>query len=110
MPVDQALRTKGALLFYFSREPKSGLPPGQAHVAISLGDGRTIEAKGRAYGVGEFEAGHRFNYAGIIPEMSAPAPRRLPCLRADGHGCPRGHPPRVPLRHDRHRNPGRPRP
>ena len=40
------------------------------HVAISLGNGKTIEAKGHAYGVGVFDAGNRFNYAGMIPGMS----------------------------------------
>lgn len=70
VPVDEALKTPGALLFYFSREPTSSLPAGQAHVAISKGDGRTIEAKGRAYGVGEFSGKNRFNYAGVIPGIS----------------------------------------
>jgi cell wall-associated NlpC family hydrolase len=70
MSVDEALRTKGALLFYFSSEPTpSGGRPSSAHVAISLGDGRTIEAKGTGYGVNEFPAEGRFNYAGVIPEM-----------------------------------------
>ena len=70
IPVEQALKTKGALLFYFSREPRGGLPAGQAHVAISLGDGRTVEAKGTKYGVGEWSAKHRFNYAATIPGIS----------------------------------------
>jgi cell wall-associated NlpC family hydrolase len=70
IPVEQALKTKGALLFYFSREPRGGLPAGQAHVAISLGDGRTVEAKGTRYGVGEWSAKHRFNYAATIPGIS----------------------------------------
>jgi peptidoglycan hydrolase-like protein with peptidoglycan-binding domain len=56
--VDQALRTKGALLFR----------PG--HVAISLGDGRTIEAKGSKYGVGIFTAhGRGWTTGGLIPGM-----------------------------------------
>lgn len=55
--VEQALRTPGALLFR----------PG--HVAISLGDGRTIEARGRRYGVGIFNARGRFTSAGLIPGM-----------------------------------------
>lgn len=71
MSVDEALRTKGALLFYFSEEPTpGGSRPGTAHVAISLGDGRTIEARGTSYGVNEFPAEGRFNYAGVIPEMA----------------------------------------
>jgi cell wall-associated NlpC family hydrolase len=75
MPVDQALHTKGALLFYFSREPvPGGGRPSTAHVAISLGDGRTIEARGSRYGVGEFSAKNRFNYAGMIPGLDSSAP------------------------------------
>jgi cell wall-associated NlpC family hydrolase len=71
MPVEEALRTPGALLFSFSEEPQpGGSRPSQAHVAISLGDGRTIEARGRDYGVGIFEAGDRFEYAGMIPELA----------------------------------------
>jgi cell wall-associated NlpC family hydrolase len=75
MPVDEALKTKGALLFYFSREPTpGGGRPSKAHVAISLGDGRTIEAKGTRYGVGEFSARNRFNYAGVIPGLDSSTP------------------------------------
>ncbi len=55
--VAQALKTPGALLFR----------PG--HVAISLGDGRTIEARGRKHGVGVFNANGRFTHAGLIPGM-----------------------------------------
>ncbi len=70
MPVEEALRTPGALLFSFSEEPQPGAGrPSQAHVAISLGDGRTIEARGSEYGVGIFEAGDRFEYAGLVPEL-----------------------------------------
>jgi cell wall-associated NlpC family hydrolase len=72
MTVQQALQTPGALLFSFDGEPQPGLSgePPHAHVAISLGNGKTIEAKGHAYGVGVFDAGDRFNYAGMIPGMS----------------------------------------
>jgi cell wall-associated NlpC family hydrolase len=72
MTVQQALQTPGALLFSFAGEPQPGLSgePPHAHVAISLGNGKTIEAKGHAYGVGVFDAGDRFNYAGMIPGMS----------------------------------------
>jgi len=73
MSVEEALRTPGALLFRFP----GGEPfPGQSfrrdgyHVAISLGDGRTIEAMGTKYGVRVAEAdGRGFNYAGRIPGM-----------------------------------------
>jgi cell wall-associated NlpC family hydrolase len=72
IPVEQALRTPGALLFSFSHEPTpGGGRPSQAHVAISLGDGRTIEARGRKYGVGTFDAGNRFEYGAVIPGLAA---------------------------------------
>ncbi|MDZ4827649.1 MAG: NlpC/P60 family protein [Actinomycetota bacterium] len=70
IPVDQAMQTPGALLFSFSSEPQAGQGrPNQAHVAISLGDGRTIEARGKEYGVGTFEAADRFEYGAIIPGL-----------------------------------------
>lgn len=76
--VEEALRTPGALLFSFDREPRPGQGrPGGAHVAISLGDGRTIEARGRRYGVGSWEAGNRFQYAAIIPELNGSSPTAL---------------------------------
>jgi cell wall-associated NlpC family hydrolase len=72
IPVEQALRTPGALLFSFSHEPTpGGARPSQAHVAISLGDGRTIEARGSKYGVGTFDAGSRFEYGAVIPGLAA---------------------------------------
>ncbi|WP_217442055.1 MULTISPECIES: peptidoglycan-binding protein [Myxococcus] len=56
--VDEALRTRGALLYR----------PG--HVAISLGDGRTIEARGSAYGVGIFNAnGRGWTSGALIPGL-----------------------------------------
>jgi cell wall-associated NlpC family hydrolase len=72
MSVQQALKTPGALLFHFASEPQPGLggEPPVAHVAISLGNGKTIEARGHAYGVGVFDASDRFNYAGMVPGMS----------------------------------------
>jgi cell wall-associated NlpC family hydrolase len=73
MTVQQALHTPGALLFHFASEPQPGLggEPPVAHVAISLGNGKTIEARGHDYGVGIFDADtSRFNYAGMIPGMN----------------------------------------
>jgi cell wall-associated NlpC family hydrolase len=68
MSVEDALRTPGALLFSFDGEPgPTGGEPAKAHVAISLGDGRTLEAKGRAYGVVVADAADRFNFAAAIP-------------------------------------------
>jgi cell wall-associated NlpC family hydrolase len=70
IPVEQAVNTPGALLFSFDREPTpGGGRPGSAHVAISIGDGTTIEARGTRYGVGSWEAGDRFQYAAIIPGL-----------------------------------------
>lgn len=61
--ISKAVSTRGALLF-------EG-PGGSTHVAISLGDGRTIEARGRAYGVNVFSAANRpWSGAGLIPGMS----------------------------------------
>lgn len=71
MSVDQALHTPGALLFSFSHEPTGPNDiPEHAHVAISLGNGKTIEARGKDYGTGVFDATGRFQYAGVIPGMS----------------------------------------
>jgi cell wall-associated NlpC family hydrolase len=97
IPVDQAVHTPGALLFRFDQEPTAGGGrPGQAHVAISLGDGTTIEARGRAYGVGSWETGDRFTYAAIIPglgdasdpvaALTAPPPE--PVVDTDVDGAP----------------------
>lgn len=58
LSVEEAIRTPGALLF------KEG------HVAISLGDGRTIEAMGSNYGVRIGNARGRFTSGGLIPGMS----------------------------------------
>jgi peptidoglycan hydrolase-like protein with peptidoglycan-binding domain len=59
MSVEQALRTPGALLYR----------PG--HIAISLGDGRTIEARNSRAGVGIFNAnGRGWTRAGTIPGMN----------------------------------------
>lgn len=56
--VEQALRTRGALLFT------------DGHVAISLGDGRTIEARSSRHGVGIFNGrGRGWEEAGLIPGM-----------------------------------------
>jgi cell wall-associated NlpC family hydrolase len=96
IPVDQAAHTPGALLFSFDREPTAaGGRPGQAHVAISLGDGTTIEARGTRYGVGSWETGDRFQYAAVIPGLSdatladgEAGPAAAPAADSDGDGVP----------------------
>jgi cell wall-associated NlpC family hydrolase len=71
VPVEEAKNIPGALLFSFDREPRlgDGRTPG-AHVAISLGDGATVEARNSRDGVGQFTAGDRFQYAAVIPGIS----------------------------------------
>ncbi|MCA1781806.1 MAG: C40 family peptidase [Dermatophilaceae bacterium] len=65
--VQKGINTRGALLFRIGR----GSAPGANHVAISLGNGQTIEAKGRAWGVGVFSAyGRGWNSAAYIPGFS----------------------------------------
>ena len=82
---DLAVKTRGALLFHFKNPspPVKGKRSGEAHVAMSLGDGRTIEARGQKYGVGIFSAtqGRAFNVAALIPGAnygSAPNAADLP--------------------------------
>jgi hypothetical protein len=82
----KAKDTPGALLFHFDREPRpgDGRTPG-AHVAISLGDGRVVEAANPRAGVREANAGDRFDFAAIIPGIS------------DGSATPIANPVTTPL-------------
>ncbi|MFN8075916.1 MAG: transglycosylase SLT domain-containing protein [Kineosporiaceae bacterium] len=93
IPVEEAKHTRGALLFSFSSEPvPGGARPSHSHVAISDGHGHTVEARGRAYGVGSWEAGRRFDYAAVIPGLDggdAPAqPSPPPSPAAAPGGAP----------------------
>ncbi len=76
----------GALLFSFDREPRpgDGRTPG-AHVAISLGDGRVVEAANPRAGVRESTAGERFEFAAVVPGIS------------DGSATPIANPVLTPL-------------
>jgi len=74
--VEEAIGTRGALLYLFRNRfgemvnPFKGERPAMAHVAISLGDNRTIEARGRKYGVGIFSAFHRgWTHAAKVPGL-----------------------------------------
>ena len=69
--VNDALHTPGALLFSFDPPPtRGGGRPSHAHVAISLGDGRTIEAMGTKYGIKVADANpSRWTNAAVIPEF-----------------------------------------
>jgi cell wall-associated NlpC family hydrolase len=78
IPVEEAKNTPGALLFHFAADPVGGKgEPPVAHVAISAGDGTTIEAKNSREGVVNGEAGNRFNFAAIIPGISDGSPTVL---------------------------------
>lgn len=64
--VDRAIRTKGALLFSSSNGRASGVH----HVAVSMGNGKTAEARSTARGCGSWDAHDgRFNLAGLVPVL-----------------------------------------
>ena len=73
--VDEGVATRGALLFGFTE----GVDPftansrlDHAHVAISLGNGRTIEAASQRWGVGTFSADklkRGWTHAALIPNV-----------------------------------------
>lgn len=70
IPVQLAILTRGALLFKFSSTPFEGGRPSSAHVAVSQGNGMTIEARSTKLGVGEFSAYHRnWTHAGLVPGL-----------------------------------------
>lgn len=53
--VQQAINTKGALLWH------------SGHIAVSLGNGKTVEAQNSRVGVVQGTAGNRFKRGGLIP-------------------------------------------
>ena len=74
--VAEGMDTRGALLFV-----GDGTGVGRdaiTHVAWSLGDGTTIEARGRRWGVGVWPAAGRFDFAGLVPGASYIAPPPFP--------------------------------
>lgn len=103
LSVTRALHTRGALMFI------TGTNGVIHHVVFSLGDGTTMEAKGKSYGVGTFSAytstgKPRFDKAGLIPGVDYFSPRtqlppsneehvmaatktvKVTCNHASGHG------------------------
>jgi hypothetical protein len=65
IPVSRGLAIRGALLFV-----GDGTGIGRdavTHVAWSLGDGTTIEARGKRWGVGSWPSASRFDFAGLVP-------------------------------------------
>jgi cell wall-associated NlpC family hydrolase len=94
--VQQALHTPGALLFHLPHEPKPGEAFGpNAHVAISLGDGRTVEAIGTKWGVREVDVAtfHHggdafFTRAAVIPGLSDATTTTTPPVPGAGPSAP----------------------
>jgi cell wall-associated NlpC family hydrolase len=82
IPVNKGIETRGALLFRIDEGPSND------HVAISLGDGRTFEAKGKAFGVNVFSAaGRRWTHAGFVPGLDhKDTPRKPGLLRKGDRG------------------------
>jgi cell wall-associated NlpC family hydrolase len=76
IPVEKGVDTAGSLLFRFSSNPFVTKRPSEAHVAMSLGDGRTMEARSTALGVGIFPkaADRGWTHAGLIPGAEYGAP------------------------------------
>ena len=71
----KGISTQGALLFRMTGSP--------THVAFSLGNGSTMEAKGSRYGVNVFDARNRnWTHAALIPGVIYAAP---PVLKAQRH-------------------------
>jgi len=80
VPVDQALRTPGALVFGFSSDPlASSGRPDRAFVAISLGNGKVLDVSERGGAVRELDAGNFFTHGAVIPEL-------IEGLDSDGDG------------------------
>jgi len=68
--IDRAIKIPGTLLF------RMGSSPTTDHVAINRGNGQTIEARGRAYGVGSFSAYNRnWTHAAFIPGVNYRIPQ-----------------------------------
>jgi cell wall-associated NlpC family hydrolase len=67
---EKAILTPGALLFIFSSSPFDNKRPNSAHIAVSLGNVMTIEARSAKKGVGVFSVDARgWTHAGLIPGL-----------------------------------------
>ena len=65
IPIEDAYRTPAALLGHYPSHGQTG------HVVMSLGNGMSSEARGRAYGVGSWSLRHRpFTWAAVVPGVS----------------------------------------
>lgn len=75
--VDAGIATRGALLFRENVSVPSKFDD-VPHVALSAGDGMTVEARGRAWGVGSWGSPGRFQAAGLIPGVDySPSKQQL---------------------------------
>lgn len=70
-PYERAFGIQGSLLFRHDT-------PAEGHVAVSLGNGSTMEARGRQYGVNEWPARQRhWTHAAFVPGLRyGPVPRQ----------------------------------
>jgi hypothetical protein len=84
--VGQAIRTKGAILLRRPRARNSG-EHAIGHIAISRGDGSTIEARGRKYGVVIVPdaEGRVWDYGGLIPGVEYVTGAAPPYTPPAGH-------------------------
>jgi cell wall-associated NlpC family hydrolase len=73
IPFDAGVKLPGALLFVQSASAYPRKPHNIGHVAISLGNGYLLEARGRAYGVTIGPVRPSFNLACKVRELYAPA-------------------------------------
>jgi len=73
IPFEEGARLPGALLFIQSEKTYPTKPHHIGHVAISLGNGYVLEARGRAYGVTIGPVRPSFNLAAKISELYTPA-------------------------------------
>ncbi len=76
VPYDKAFSIQGTLLFRHDT-------PAEGHVAVSLGNGSTMEARGKAYGVNEWPSRQRhWTHAAYVPMLRygvvPPEPTRWP--------------------------------
>jgi cell wall-associated NlpC family hydrolase len=79
--VNEAMHTRGALLFV-----GDGQGVGRdaiTHVAWSLGDGTTIEARGKAWGVGCWPSANRFDFAALVPGVDYTKEEDMPLSDED---------------------------
>ncbi len=80
MSIDDAIATRGALLFRGPNDAYDGFGP-EGHVAFSLGDGTTVEARGSQFGVNSFSAAQserQWSNAALVPELVYFVARRVP--------------------------------